>query len=238
MKKAIRTILGYFGYEIYKTGFNSQTGNMSGAIARLRSIGVSPKVVVDIGAAKGSWTEMALNRWPSASYYLIEPLKEQISFIPNNYKENRAIKIVEAVAGKQKGFECLTVSEDLDGSGLYGQFGENTRKVDVVAVDDLLENEPGEVLLKLDTHGFEIPIFEGSQRTLKRTAAIIVEVYGFHVGPQGKLFHELSAYLSEKGFRLFDIVDLLRRSEDLAFWQADAVYLRDDHKVFSSKSFN
>jgi hypothetical protein len=72
---------------------------------------------------------------------------------------------------------------------------------------------------------------------LKNTIVIVVEVYGFHVSPTGQLFHDVSGYLLGKGFRLFDIVDVMRRAKDNAFWQADAVYLKKDHPVFSNNQY-
>lgn len=238
IKHFFKKVFNQFGYEISRIGFNSLSGNMEGAISRLRSIGIDPAIVIDMGAAKGSWTQLALKRWPDSNYFLVEPLKEQIAQIPNTIKENQLIKITEAAVGRHTGEEILTIADDLDGSGLYGGGGANTRKVPIVAIDDLLKKTKGTVLLKLDTHGFEIPIFEGAEETLKRTDVVIVEVYGFHVGPLGKLFHEVSGYLESKGFRLFDIVDIIRRSKDKAFWQADAIYIRSKHEVFTDKSYH
>jgi len=106
-----------------------------------------------------------------------------------------------------------------------------------VRLDDVITNQSKNILLKLDTHGYEIPIFEGAQLILPHTDVIIVEIYGFYVSPTGKLFHEISVFLKNKGFRLFDLVDIMRRPSDNAFWQADAIYLKESHEVFSSNKY-
>ncbi len=168
----------------------------------------------------------------------MEPIQEQINSISQSLKLNKRIEIFEGVAGSASGKVVFSITDDLDGSGVYGGTGENTREVPVLAVDEIMKNEKnGSVLLKLDTHGYEIPIFEGATDTLNKTEAIIVEVYGFHVSPTGKLFHELSDYLDSKVFRLFDIVDVMRRPKDNAFWQADAIYLKSDQLVFNDSSY-
>jgi len=41
----------------------------------------------------------------------------------------------------------------------------------------------GPYLIKLDTHGVEIPILNGSAQTLKDTNVLVVEVYNFDFGP-------------------------------------------------------
>jgi hypothetical protein len=82
-----------------------------------------------------------------------------------------------------------------------------------------------------------VPILKGAANTLKNTDVLIIEVYGFHVSPTCLLFHELTQYLSELGFRLFDIVEVMRRSKDNAFWQADAVYLKTTNRVFADNRY-
>ena len=210
---------------------------MAAALERLVIVGVTPEVIVNIGAAKGRWTEMDMKYWPTAEYILVEPIKEQIVQIDPELQSNPKVKVIEAIAGRGKGVVELTVTHDLDGSGVYGGIGDNTRPVPVITLNDLIEDRNRAVLFKLDTHGFEIPIFEGAVETLEKTEVIIVEIYGFYVSPHGQLFHELSAFLLEKGFRLFDVVEIMRRPKDNAFWQADAVYLRNEHPVFLDNSY-
>lgn len=250
MKKHINRIFSLFGYKLINVAFReklnhvqdqmslSNENTMTSALKRLQKLGIQPEVIIDLGAAKGKWTEIALSIWQSSNYKLVEPLKEQINNISQSLKLNKGIEIFEGVAGSDPGKIVFTMTDDLDGSGVYGGNGNNTREVRVLAVDEIMKKvNDVSVLLKLDTHGYEIPIFEGAKETLKCTEAIIVEVYGFHVSPTGKLFHQVSTYLADKGFRLFDIVDVRRRPKDNAFWQADAIYLKSDYSIFSNNSY-
>lgn len=239
MKKLILKIFAKAGYKIIKKNNTVESINligMQGGLRRLKDVGIYPKIVVDIGAAKGSWTNMSLDIFPDANYILVEPLREQIENIPKIISNKTNVTIIEGVAGVEQGMVKFSITKDLDGSGIYGN-GDNQRKVEVFSIDELLKDATQSVLLKLDTHGFEIPIFEGAKESLKKTDAIVVEVYGFHVSPTGKLFHELSSYLSEKGFRVFDIIDIMRRPKDKAFWQADVIYLKSDHPIFYDDSY-
>ncbi len=90
----------------------------------------------------------------------------------------------------------------------------------------------GPFLLKLDTHGFEVPIFEGAGATLANTVAIIVETYNFKIGAEGLLFHEMCAWLQPRGFRCIDVVDVMRRPGDDLLWQMDLVFVRSDWPEF------
>jgi len=95
----------------------------------------------------------------------------------------------------------------------------------------------GPYIIKLDTHGYEVPIIEGSEKTLKETQLLIIECYGFEISPFSLLFWEMCNYLKDKGFRLIDIVDIELRPKDGAFWQCDAFFVPDSSKYFSSNTY-
>lgn len=241
MKRVINRLLAFFGYSIKRVVGQPlkdelYSGTMYSALLRLKDIGVNPECIIDVGAAVGSWSENAIEIWPSASFHLIEPLTEQTIKLEKLKKKYSKINIHEGVAGNTTGSVSFSVSEDLDGSGVYGVQG-NTRDVPVFKIDVIVKNELGPILIKMDTHGYELPILEGAISTLVRSEVLIIEVYGFYVSPTSVLFHKLSAYLEDHGFRLFDIVDIMRREKDSAFWQADAVYLKSNHPIFADNKY-
>ncbi len=228
---------GYRFDKIERMRSKPNDNSMELALLRINQLGLQPTKVVDVGAAKGSWTKLAMKYWPDSQYVLFEPLVEQIEMIPPDIKSSPNCEIVQAVASNKNGVELLTIADDMDGSGLYGGVGKNVREVPEVILDDFISEHDHSIILKLDTHGFEIPIFEGANKMFACTEAIIVEVYGFYVSPQAKLFHQVSEYLFQHGFRLFDVVDVMRRKKDNAFWQADAIFLRSDNHVFQNNTY-
>jgi FkbM family methyltransferase len=167
---------------------------------------------------------------------LIEPLTEQQDTLEQFKRLNPNVHYHLAVAGEEQGEVILTISDDLDGSGVYGEQTGNSRKVPVIAIDDIAGGVES-CIIKLDTHGYEVPILKGAAKTLINTHALIIEVYGFRISPTCLLFHELTAHLDALGFRLIDIVDIMRRPKDNAFWQADAIYIRKDHAVFLDNNY-
>jgi FkbM family methyltransferase len=239
VKSFITKLIARSGYTFYKTSYAGESpASMGAALKRLKALGFSPNTVIDVGAAQGTWTEKALTVWPNAHYHLVEPLSEQVAFVKPLQEKHPNIGVHLAVAGEASGEVALTVSPDLDGSGVYGGAVEgNIRMVPVITIDEIAKGAGDPVFMKFDTHGYEIPILKGAGETLKRTGALVIEVYGFRLSPTCLLFHELSAYLDTLGFRLFDIVDIMRRPGDEAFWQADAFYLRKDHPVFQRNSY-
>ena len=245
LKNILKGIIGITGFEIRKKPRSTvpklphsiEKGTMGFALSRLKNLGINPSTIIDVGAASGSWTKQAIMHWPKATYHLIEPLEEQFGRLQKLQEKYKGIKIHAGVAGEVKNKVNFSVTGDLDGSGVYGDNAENVRQVDVYPIDELVGSQGTNFLIKLDTHGYEIPILKGASGTLKKTDALIIEVYGFYVSPTAILFHEISDYLMKIGFRLYDIVDVMRREKDQAFWQADAVYLKSDHPVFSDNRY-
>jgi FkbM family methyltransferase len=237
IKSIIKTALNKAGYDVYQKSFNIPAPNsMNEGLHRLKTKGVHPSCIIDVGAAQGTWTTNALQYWPDSNYKLVEPLIEQQNTLEQLKALNPNIDYYLAVAGEEQGEVSLTISDDLDGSGIYGGATKNSRQVPVISIDDIAGHEKS-CLIKLDTHGYEVPILKGAAKTLQHTHALIIEVYGFRISPTCLLFHELTAYLETLGFRLVDLVDIMRRPTDNAFWQADAIYIRKDHVIFSNNNY-
>ena len=239
-KSIVKKLIASAGYSISRKQSPMMENNqdeMAAGLERMKLLQINPDVIIDIGAAQGTWTKKALQVWPLAAYELVEPLKEQVGVLEQLKVAHSNINYHVAVAGEAMGDTMLNVSPDLDGSGVYGNNAENARKVPVITIDEIVANIPGNVLIKLDTHGYELPILKGATEALKRTCLLVIEVYGFNISPTCLLFHELSVYLDDVGFRLIDIVDIMRRPCDNAFWQADAFYARKDNPVFEKESY-
>lgn len=221
-KKIIKKGLSLFGLQITKKIIHCAEVSHDAMEAGLLRVSkhFTSATVVDIGAAAGTWTVKCLPVWKNANYVLFEPLEERAFEINALKLANPQTKIshVKAAAGKERGKISFTVTDDLDGSGIYGSG--DLREVNLYSIDEELFNSKNKApyLLKLDTHGFEIPIFEGATEVLKRTELIIVEVYRFFVAPDSLLFWQICRYLDGKGFRLFDMVDTMRRPGDQVFW--------------------
>jgi len=211
-------------------------------MARYKKRGGNPRTIIDVGAAKGIWTEKCMTIFPDAGYVLLEPLPQNKEILEKKVKNYPAGKLnyIQAVAGESEGKVSFCVSDDLDGSGVYGpEQGDNFIELDCVSIDMAMArtNSQGPFIIKLDTHGYEIPILNGSQKTLLQTDLLIIEVYGFHVSPTGLTFWEICRYLDEKGFRLVDIVDIMRRPGDGAFWQADAFFAPKSNPLFANNNY-
>lgn len=96
----------------------------------------------------------------------------------------------------------------------------------------------GPYLLKLDTHGFEVPIFNGAKSTLLNTNIIIVETYNFDLTKESLKFWEICDFLEKKGFRPVDMMEPMFRPKDESLWQMDLVFIRSERAEFQVNTYD
>lgn len=232
--KVANTMLTPLGAEIYRSGITMDAvlRQISRGDHRIASI-------IDLGAARGLWSRMALEMFPHAQVIGIDPLKERQPFLDALKSSHKRYDYVLAVAGETDGGTAeLAVTDDLDGSKVDGGEGE-LRQVPVRTLDAIVAEKglKGPYFLKFDTHGFEVPILAGAEKTLADTRYMVMEAYNFRHTPQTLLFHEMIALLAEKGFRVLNLVEPLQRPSDGALWQIDLFFARDDDPIFASNDF-
>ena len=123
------------------------------------------------------------------------------------------IDYVLAAAGDKEGEIFFDAGHLFGGQASHAPFGQNNITVPVTTVDIQVAKHKLQppFLLKLDTHGFELPILAGAEKTLRQTALIVIETYNFQIAPDSLRFHEICAYLEDRGFRCVDICDPLHR---------------------------
>lgn len=243
LRAALNRMLAPTGFELARVGAGTPPPSrwtMETALARAAALGIKPSTLIDIGAAEAEWARQAIRVFPSAALVMVEPLAERQENLARFAARYPAARIEAVVAGREPGEVELNVTDDLDGSGVYGpDQGGGRRRVPCDSVDRIVQRHglQGPFLLKLDTHGYEIPIFEGASATLAHTALIVVEAYGFKPSPTAVRFWELCSWLGERGFRPADLANPVGRRRDGLLWQADFFFLRSDHPAFASNSY-
>lgn len=244
--KLVNGILAGFGLEVRRKGRSkgsiaNNRSTMIAGINRFKSTGQQIRTVVDVGAASGKWTLDALNIWPNAQFLLLEPLLERKSTLESFAEHRKNVHFSPVAAGSQDGFTEFIIADDLDGSGVASKTSpkESLRTVSVSSIPMQLAKHglEGPFLIKLDVHGFEIPILNGCAPIMGDVQLFIIEVYGFKIADGALLFWEMCQHMDKLGFRLFDIVDVMNRPVDGAFWQCDAFFVPKSNPVFQYPHF-
>ena len=233
----MNSVLGRLGYQMVRIG-GTRDSTMRGGLARAASRGTLARTVVDVGASNGSWSDLAREFFPRSQYLLIEAnevhrrqLEEFKSRVPGS-------DYVLAAAGNTVGQLFF------DGSDPFGGLAsekpmQGSTSVPATTIDRevTLRSLPEPYIVKLDVHGFELPILDGAVATLRRTNLLVVEVYNFTLCPGALNFHEMCAHLGKLGFRPVDLCDPMCRPKDGLFWQCDMFFAPANQISFEDNSY-
>jgi FkbM family methyltransferase len=212
---------------------------MEGAFQGIAARGHDLRTVIDVGASDGVWSETFMRHYPNARYLLIEAQPVHQHSLHEFCTRHSNAELALAAAGDRAGSIFFDAQDPLGGQASYHPYPEHNIEVPVTTIDSEVEQRglPGPYLIKLDTHGFEVPILRGAARTLEQTDVILMECYNFRLSHECLLFHEMCAHLEPLGFRCIDMVDVARRPYDGSLWQMDLVFVRSDRNEFGYEQY-
>ena len=215
------------------------------ALDHLGRRGFQPQVILDAGAAKGYWSELASHFFPQAQFYLLEPLSRNVPYLKELSGKFPNIHFISCTAGESQAGESqaelfINVTPGSDGSSLLssGRAGQpQDEKVKVVTIDSLLANGTlrSPQLVKLAVQGYELRALAGGVRLFDTTEVFLLEASLYEFLPGTPLFHEVVAYMAERGYVVFDVAGFLKRpfEDDLA--KVELVFVKRDSPLVAGK---
>jgi FkbM family methyltransferase len=227
LSRALQRAANTLGYAVVRRDAVAIT-TMESAIRRIAERLHSFGTIVDIGASDGSWSEMAM-RFLRARYLLVEAQPVHEPRLREFCARHADAAYALVAAGEHTGTINFDTSDPFGGQASTSAYATANRQLPVTTVDRLVRdyNMPGPYLLKLDTHGYEVPILNGASTVLEQTDVVVVECYNFRIGADCLLFDEMCAHMRRLGFRCIDLVDPYHRPLDNAFWQMDLVFVKE-----------
>ena len=157
--------------------------------------------VCDLGANLGYYTIKLANLVGESGRVLsLEPNPELFPFVRDSIELNdfgRRVRAENLAAGAGSGTLVLNYADsNMGGGNFFGMpahLSPRSREVDVVAVDDLVRDEAGFDLIKIDVEGWEPEVFKGMADTLRKSAhaSIVTEVSWSQWSQAGDPAHQL-----------------------------------------------
>lgn len=224
---------------LVKTGETGLTGNIYTGLHEFPDMGFllhflrGEDLFVDIGANVGSYTILACSA-VGARGFTFEPVPSTYKRLVENMRLNHLderVKCINKGVGSQQGSIAFTVDSDTTNHVLAsGEQCANKITVEVTSLDTALHGECPS-LIKIDVEGYETPVLEGAQETLKNQTlhAVIMELngsgsrYGFD---ESKLLELMFSY----GFNTYSYNPLSRTLMGLEGKRSDSVntlFIRD-----------
>jgi len=200
----------------------------------VRGLGFDPSYVVDVGANRGRWTEMAKEVFPRADFLLVEPQPEMRAPLDELCQRLPGVSWVECAAGPRDETRIQTIWPDLEGSSFLPHpepermaSGEQ-RPARVRPLDDLLAEAGGRVpdLIKIDVQGFELEVLAGCPSIFGRTELLVLETSLYPFLPDLPVLREVIEYMAARGYEIYDIAGYILRPVDAALAQLDVAFAR------------
>lgn len=235
----VKPIANRLGYIHWRDNYRPDKLAFESTFARVFHQDVPVNTVIDIGAAIASWTERVKPFVPDAQYLLVEANPYHEGALTQYESQNPNVTVAMVAASDTDGKVFFDVSTEFGGVGSHEAVSDKMLEMPARSVDSLVaeHNLQAPYLLKLDTHGFEIPILEGAVNTLQNANLVIIEAYNFQIQKDSLLFFELCQYMYDRGFRVADICEPMHRPLDQLFWQVDLFFLRKDRPEFQVMSY-
>ena len=197
------------------------------ALHRAWSRGVGIATIVDVGASDGSWSEMALSVWPRANALLLEANDAHGPALSAACARVPAMRHAIAAVGPARRELWFERTADPYGGRIHSERANpDWIALPGTTIDDEVRERAlaGPYLVKLDTHGYEVPILEGARETLAHAALVVIECYAFELADGALPLHAMLAWMWERGFMAVDLCEPMWRARDGCLWQVDVVF--------------
>ena len=232
--KMLSTLLAKFGYEVCKstcTGELRWRTNPGWDAQYIQKLG-NPNTVIDVGVADG--TPDLYAAFPEAYHILIDPLPMHEAAMKSylaTYNGEYHICGLGPLESKQ------TINVEVNSPGRSSFYKRTTAsasnsnieevEVQVRTLDGLMAQGDYQkpYLLKIDTEGFELEVIRGAKMTLIDTQYVIAEVSVVKRFNHSYHFAEFIEEMHARGFRLYDILRVVRKPAINEVMILDAVFL-------------
>ncbi len=194
--------------------------------------GFSPTKILDAGACRGHWTDMAQHIWPNAEITLVEADPRCDAFLREKYGPDYTIVShgLAAVPGTFKFFARKGTLPQNAGSGSFLKemtevFQNDMEEFEVVTdtIDSLWSHDTFD-LIKLDTQGTEVEILRGGAEVVKRTKFVQIECSFVPYNEGAPMIADIVRFMQDIGFIPVDMLQLhgmdsgINVQIDFLFW--------------------
>jgi FkbM family methyltransferase len=179
------------------------------------------RIIFDVGAHHGDVTALYLRLFPEAEVYAFEPFPPAFEMLAERFRNHPRVHPIGAAVSSRSGEATLHVNRHSATNSLlpthesYAVSEAVTEKeitVPTITLDEFRteRNLPRPDILKFDIQGNELEALRGAVQTLRDNGPAIIysEVLFMPLYQGGALFGELSAFLEDLRYSLFNLYSL------------------------------
>jgi FkbM family methyltransferase len=236
-KDGARAVLGRFGLQLTRVPTYAFEPRPEDKYRWLSAFGF--RTVLDVGAHEGESARQFHRLFPDATVHSFEPLPEafakleqSLSGVPRQHCHHLALgdRVGTAPIHRSSFSQSSSLLEmaELHKAAYPFSAGSSVDETPLETLDSVasrLALEP-EILLKIDTQGYEKQVLAGAAQTLPRVKLIIVETSFAELYVGQARFPEIYALLAERGFEYRGAWDQFTSPKDGMPLQQDAIFVR------------
>lgn len=216
-----------------------------------KALGLEVRLAVDGGAATGDWARQLKAIYPDTQVLCVEPRDDAQPGLRATASELRGVIIAQTLLLAAEG-QVSFHHRNRDQSSILPEAGASgaapgaekeapaataggAALTPATTLDALVTRLglPDPDLIKLDLQGAELMALDGAARCLRSAHAVLLEVTFTPFLEGMPLIADVVPYMSQRGFRIYDIFGLWQRPLDGALAQGDVLFVRNDSKLLA-----
>jgi FkbM family methyltransferase len=230
-RKAIQRLAADAGFHIGRMPPNRFEATED-VLKALKRRGLSPALIIDVGANVGVWTRLARRLFPMAECHMIEPQPSCRQVLAEYQRADTRVHLHPVALTRPDVAEVRMTGAGTTGASVNPQGDDNVIVVPASTFDQLfgkMLTGGQRPLVKLDIEGHELDALTGASASLAAIEVIITEVSYYDIERSGHpVFLDVLNFLRARDFELFDFVSLGSRQRDGRLRIGDAVLIRRD----------
>jgi FkbM family methyltransferase len=216
-------------------------GEMESHSARLEILkkkGFNPKVIYDIGAYQGKWSQEIEKLFGQARFYLFEANQSNEPFL-DDLTYSYYIAALGNIEGKTKFYSNGSTGDSFlkENTEFYAEGKYTEKEIAMTTLSRVVKQNkiPLPDLVKIDVQGAEKMVIEGGLAQICHAEAIVIEASVLEYNKGAPLIFDMMQYMDSLGYRMADILEGYYLPETNELAQLDLLFLKKGSKLLRSE---
>jgi FkbM family methyltransferase len=240
VKASVQRLVRRLGWEVRPVANANIEQQVVKEVLKLTGV----KIVLDVGANSGQWGDLVFATGFTGKLISFEAIPDVHSTLVAHAKRRSASWEVApcAALGSERGHVEFNISANTLSSSVLPMRREHEvaapesayvskKRVPVERLDEIASHllpPEGDVMIKIDTQGYELQVLKGASGLLHRAAAMQLELSFVTLYEGAPTFSEMLSYMQSIGFDIFNIVPVFKDKRTGRVLQVDGYFVRRD----------
>jgi FkbM family methyltransferase len=201
--------------------------DMPTRLAHLATQGFAPKVIFDIGGARGEWARMARHIFTQSRIVSFEPNAREKPQLEQTKQDIGNYEYKICFLGPKR--DTITYADENTQTSLLSENKTaGTATAEMYVLDELVASGelPMPQFMKLDVQGFELEVLKGAEKVMQSGPALLLEVSFIDFLSNMPLVEDVMKFMSAHYYVWHDVMGIARRPQDDTLWQMDILFVK------------